>query len=482
MILAEPGWELVGIYADKGLSGTQTKHRTEFNRLIRHCKSGKIDMVITKSISRLARNNLDMLTYTRKLREIGVDIYFEEQNIHSIDPTADFMISIHGSIAQSESENISQNVRWGKIQSAKEGKVPFTYKNFLGYRKGADGNPEIDPEEAKIIHLIYSEFLAGKTYRDICKILEDRGVSTPTGKNKWGHATVESILKNEKYKGDYVTNKTFVADVLSKKVKKNDGVIPQYYISNNHPAIIDTVTFDKVQDEISRRENLKRRYDKRRKTSLAKYTGKYPFSDIVFCGECGSGYKRCTWTSHGKKRVVWRCIKRYEYGTRYCHHSPTIYEDDLKCVVLKFFSRLIDEHAIDVVKSHLNTQIKLNSSAERISELRKQIEDMQAQADRLLNMVTADGTYNIEEDESFGDLLKRKYEDEKELSELLEKIQNEEYAPRSDEAFDYLQLLQNQPIEFYDDLIRKNIKHIIIVDKSTVNIELKSGYSASEMM
>lgn len=151
-------------------------------------------------------------------------------------------------------------------------------------------------------------------------------------------------------------------------------------------------------------------------------------------------------------------------------------------MVLKFFSRLIDEHAIDVVKSHLNTQIKLNSSAERISELRKQIEDMQAQADRLLNMVTADGTYNIEEDESFGDLLKRKYEDEKELSELLEKNQNEEYAPRSDEAFDYLQLLQNQPIEFYDDLIRKNIKHIIIFDKSTVNIELKSGYSTSEMM
>ena len=221
MILAEPGWELVGIYADKGLSGTQTKHRTEFNRLIRHCKNGKIDMVITKSISRLARNNLDMLTYTRKLRDIGVDIYFEEQNIHSIDPASDFMISIHGSIAQSESENISQNVRWGKIQSAKEGKVPFTYKNFLGYRKGADGKPEIDPEEAKIIQLIYSEFLAGKTYRDICKFLEDKGIRTPTGKNKWGHATVESILKNEKYKGDYVTNKTFVADVLSKKVKKN---------------------------------------------------------------------------------------------------------------------------------------------------------------------------------------------------------------------------------------------------------------------
>ena len=182
-INSENGWTLEGIYADKGISGTSVKNRDEFNRMIRRCKQGKIDMIITKSIARFARNTVDCLKYVRLLNDLGVDVYFEEQGIHSNQPGAEFYITIYGSIAQSESENISANIKWGKAQSAKEGKVIFQYKNFLGYRKGEDGQPEIVPEEAETIRLIYDRFLAGDS---LCVFLclyliEDTEISLAAG-------------------------------------------------------------------------------------------------------------------------------------------------------------------------------------------------------------------------------------------------------------------------------------------------------------
>lgn len=207
-IQSEPKWMLVGIYADKGITGTSVKKRDEFNKMIRKCKQGKIDMIITKSIARFARNTVDCLTHTRMLKDLGVDVYFEEQGIHSTDPGAEFYITIYGSIAQSESENISANVIWGKEQSAREGKVSFHYKNFLGYRKGEDGQPEIDPEQAAIVRLIYEKFLAGDSYSTIAQYLMEDGIQTPAGKEKWSESTIRSILSNERYKGDAVINKT----------------------------------------------------------------------------------------------------------------------------------------------------------------------------------------------------------------------------------------------------------------------------------
>ena len=198
----EKGWQLAGIYADKGITGTSTRKRDEFNKMIKACRRHKVDMIITKSISRFARNTVDCLKYVRLLKELGVDVYFEEQGIHSTDPGAEFYITIYGSIAQSESENISHNVAWGKAQSAKEGNVFFAYKSFLGYRKGADGKPEIDPEQAAIVRSIYEQFLAGKSMQDIANELTGQGVPTPSGKSKWQATVIRSILSNEKYKGD----------------------------------------------------------------------------------------------------------------------------------------------------------------------------------------------------------------------------------------------------------------------------------------
>ena len=213
----EPGWKLVGIYADKGITGTNMKKRDEFNKLIRQCRRGKVDMIIVKSISRVSRNTLDCIKITRMLREIKVDVYFEEQNLHSIDPVSEFYISIHGSIAQSESENISHNVAWGKARSAKEENVSFSYKSFLGYRKGADGKPEIVPEQAVTVRQIYERFLSGRSLQQIADELTGSGIPTPMGKTVWQPGVIQSILSNEKYKGDALLGKTYTEDCISKK-------------------------------------------------------------------------------------------------------------------------------------------------------------------------------------------------------------------------------------------------------------------------
>ena len=314
-ILSEPGWKMVGIYADRGITGTSISNREEFKRMIRHCKQGKIDLILTKSVSRFARNTLDVLTYTRKLRELGIDVYFEEQNIHSIDPASDFMISLYGSLAQSESESISENVKWGKRQSIKEGKVTFPCSKFLGYTKDADGNILIVPEEAEIIRMIFKMYLDGKTTGDISKKKNKNKVPLKGGGKQWHTYSVQRILENVKYKGDVLTNKTYRTSVTSKKIRKNNGEVEQFYISNHHPAIIDDTTFRMVQQEIERRAALEKTYERNRKTEKGKYSSKFAFNDLLVCGECGMPYRRCIWTSNGKRRTVWRCIKRLEYGT-----------------------------------------------------------------------------------------------------------------------------------------------------------------------
>lgn len=238
-INSENGWTLEGIYADKGISGTSVKNRDEFNRMIRRCKQGKIDMIITKSIARFARNTVDCLKYVRLLNELGVDVYFEEQGIHSNQPGAEFYITIYGSIAQSESENISANIKWGKAQAAREGKVVFRYKNFLGYRKGEDGQPKIVPEEAETIRFIYDRFLAGDSLKGIAKLLEEKGIKSPTGKAEWQFSTIHSILSNERYKGDAIINKTYITDCISKKVRVNNGERPKY--CHNPPSVEESI-------------------------------------------------------------------------------------------------------------------------------------------------------------------------------------------------------------------------------------------------
>ncbi len=251
-------WTLAGIFADEGISGTQTKKRTEFNRMIRMCKNKKIDLVITKSISRFARNTVDCLEYVRQLKNLGISVIFEKENLNTLTMTSEFMIALYGSFAQAESESISKNVSWGK--------VTFQYKYLLGYRKGADGKPEIVPDEEETVRLIFKMYLDGYTLLNIAQTLTEQQRLTATGKKIWSKGEVQRILKNEKYVGDAFLQKTFTVDCITHKVVKNNGERPMYLVTDHHAPIVDRDTFNQVQQELARRSS-KRKISDKTKTS-----------------------------------------------------------------------------------------------------------------------------------------------------------------------------------------------------------------------
>lgn len=328
-IQSNPEWEFAGLYADEGISGTNTKKRDEFNRMVADALDGKIDLILTKSISRFARNTVDTLTTVRKLKERGVEVYFEKENIYTLDSKGELFITIMSSLAQEESRSISENVTWGKRKSMADGKFSLAYKRFLGYEKGENGLPQIVEAEAAVIRRIYALFLEGQTYRNIAQYLTERDILTPSGKKEWSVSTVMSILRNEKYKGDALLQKTYTADFLSKTVKKNTGELPQYYIENSHPAIIPPETFDLVQSEIKRR-----RPDRRQLNNSS------PFVAKIVCGACGGYYGAKVWHSNSKYRsTVWRCNRKYA-NDRLCI-TPHIREEDVKEAFVEAFNKVL---------------------------------------------------------------------------------------------------------------------------------------------
>ena len=330
-----PDWVLAGIFADKGLSGTSLKKRDEFKRMIAACKRGRIDTILTKSLSRFARNTVDCLDTIRMLRARGIGVIFEKENINTLTESSEFLITLFSGFAQAESESLSGNIVRGKLMSMQAGNVPFQYKKLLGYRKGADGKPEIDPEEAKTVRRIYRRYLDGCSLPQIQRELEADRIPTAEGIKRWSRQVLQNILTNERYIGDALLGKTYVLDCISKEVRKNNGERPQYYVENNHEAIVPREWFQRVQEEMTRRASKRKVMQRHGKTEQGKYSGKYALSELLVCGECGTPYKRCTWARNGKKRVVWRCVSRLEFGTKYCHHSPTLDEDRLHAAILE---------------------------------------------------------------------------------------------------------------------------------------------------
>lgn len=476
-IAAEPKWTMVDIFADKGLSGTGTKKRKDFNRLIRYCKQGKVDMIITKSVSRFARNTLDCLKYTRMLKELGVDVYFEEQGIHSTQPGAEFYITIYGSIAQSESENMSANIIWGKAQSAKEGNVVFHYKNFLGYRKGADGKPEIDPEQAAVVRRIYERFLAGDSLATIADDLTADGIPTPAGKGKWHRERISSILTNEKYKGDAIINKTYIVDCISKKVKVNNGERPKYYVENNHPAIIDAATFGRVQEEMARRNGKRKVKQVGTKTEQGKYSSKYALSERLVCGECGTPYRRCTWTSNGKKKIVWRCISRLDYGKKYCNKSPSVEESILQEAIMNAIMRTAKQN-VDVLKTlklHIGMGLAAADTEDNSLDIRVRIAEIDAE---FKAMIQAVGTDTVEAfDESKAErLMSEKAGLQKQLDNISDVKQRQENAKsRLEEISAILEGLSNHPMMYDDKIVRQLIDCVVVESKEQIKVVFVGG-------
>ena len=322
------GWEFAGVFTDEGITGTSTKHRDGFNAMVRAALAGDIDLIITKSVSRFARNTVDTLTTVRKLKEHGVEVYFEKENIFTLDSKGELLITIMSSLAQEESRSISENVTWGMRKRFADGKVTMSYKHFLGYRKGANGLPEIVPEEAETVRFIYRRYLEGCAPSHIASDLTAQGIPTPAGKPTWYVGTIISILTNVKYKGDAILQKTFCTDFLTKRFKINEGEVPQYYVHHSHPAIIDPKIFAAVQDEIQRRAASGRR----------KFTS-HCFSGKVFCGECGGLYG----SDSCRREITWRCNARHRLRTQ-CTTS-TLRDQTLRDAFVLAFNRVIDNKA-----------------------------------------------------------------------------------------------------------------------------------------
>ena len=350
-ICSRPDWQFVDVYTDEGISATNTKRREGFNRMVADALDGKIDLIVTKSVSRFARNTVDSLTTVRKLKDAGVEVYFEKENIWTLDSKGELLITIMSSLAQEESRSISENVTWGQRKRFADGKVSIPYGHFLGYRKGADGLPEIVPAEAEIVRSIYQIFMEGVSTNAIAKRLTDRGIPTPARKQTWQRATVESILRNEKYKGAALLQKSFTVDFLQKKMKVNEGEVPQYYVEHSHKAIIDPEEWERVQLELDRRKNSPRRTH-----------CNSPFAGKLICGDCGEIFGSKVWHSNDKyRKTIWQCNAKYKHKSP-CS-TPHLAESDLQQHFITALSQLLKDRSALLDDGRLIQQDLLNCDA-----------------------------------------------------------------------------------------------------------------------
>jgi DNA invertase Pin-like site-specific DNA recombinase len=330
-IRSNPEWEFVDVYTDEAITATNTKNREGFNAMVADALAGKIDLILTKSVSRFARNTVDSLTTVRKLKEKGVEVYFEKENIYTLDSKGELLITIMSSLAQEESRSISENVTWGQRKRMADGKVNMPYKRFLGYERGADGTPMIAEAEAATVRQIYALFLGGESYRGIAEYLTKQGIPTPGGKTVWSVSTVRSILGNEKYAGNAILQKQFTVDFLTKKKKVNEGEVPQYYVENSHPAVVSPETFELAQDEIARRKAFGKRL-----------SGSGVFFAKIICGQCGGFYGSKIWHSADKyRRTVWQCNRKYREKTR-CT-TPHVTEEAVRNAFVRAFTLILND-------------------------------------------------------------------------------------------------------------------------------------------
>ena len=470
-------WTLAGIFADEGISGTQTKKRTEFNRMIRMCRNKKIDLVITKSISRFARNTVDCLEYVRQLKDLGIGVIFEKENINTLTMTSEFMIALYGSFAQAESESISKNVSWGKEKAYREGKVAFQYSKLLGYRKGEDGKPEIVPEEAETVKMIYGMFLDGYSMKSIKDILENRDLLTPTGKKTWSESLVRSILQNEKYVGNALLQKTYTVDCISHKVVKNHGERPMYLVSDHHAAIIDRDTYNRVQQELARRSS-KRKVSDKTISEQGKYSSKYALTELLICGHCGTPYRRTTWASRGKKQIVWRCISRLEHGKKYCPDSPTLKEEQLHKAIIRAINNYYScrDDIVRILKANIGTVFECQGQ-EEILAIEKRLKEIDQARNDLVGLIAAGGCDEDKLDSEFAKL----YAEEQSLSERLTvlKSKNKTSAETQGKLDKIMELIDNEKFEletFDNVLIRKLIECVKVLSKTGILVIFKGGY------
>ena len=453
-------WELAGIFADDGITGTNTKKREEFNRMIEECMSGKIDMIITKSISRFARNTLDCLKYIRQLKDKNIAVFFEKENINTMDSKGEIMLTIMASLAQQESQSLSQNVKLGIQYRYQQGEVQVNHKRFLGYTKDENKQLVIDPEGAEVVKRIYREYLEGASLLQISRGLEADGILTAAGKAKWRPETLKKILQNEKYIGDALLQKTYTVDFLSKKRVKNNGIVPQYYVENSHEPIIPRELFMQVQEEMVRRANLRGRKGGKKRV----YSSKYALSSIVYCGHCGDIYRRVHWNNRGYKSIVWRCVSRLEEKGSECT-APTINEETLQTAVVKAINELLanKEPFLSTLQKNIATVFN-EENDNATDDIDGKLEELQQQ---LLIQAKSKNDYEDVADEIYR--LR-----ELKQNALAENAEREGKRQRIAEMTDFLNEQSCELEEYDEQLVRRLIEKVTVFDDK-LTVEFKSG-------
>ena len=464
-IQKNPEWELAGIYADDGITGTNTKKREEFNRMIQDCMDGNIDMIITKSISRFARNTLDCLKYIRELKEKNIPVFFEKENINTMDSKGEVLLTIMASLAQQESQSLSQNIKLGLQYRFQNGEVRVNHSRFLGYTKDEEGNLIIEPAEAEVVKRIYREYLEGASLLQIGRGLEADGILTGAGKTKWRPETLKKILQNEKYIGDALLQKTYTIDFLSKKRVKNNGIVPQYYVENSHEPIIPRELFMQVQEEMVRRANIRGGKGGKKRV----YSSKYALSSIVYCGQCGDIYRRVHWNNRGYKSIVWRCVSRLEEKGSECT-APTINEETLQAAVVKAINELLTNKEPFLSTLQKNIATVLNEENDNTTDdIDRRLEELQQQ---LLIQAKSKNDYEDVADEIYR--LR-----ELKQNALVENADREGKRQRIAEMTDFLNK-QSRELEEYDEqLVRRLIEKVTIYE-AKLTVEFKSGIEIDE--
>lgn len=487
-INSNPNWKCAGIFADDGKSATQTKKRDDFNAMIDACMAGKVDLVLTKSVSRFARNTVDALQCIRKLKEKNVPVIFEKEGVNTMESGGELLITILSSQAQEESRNISENTRWGLTRRFENGIISVNHKKFLGYTKDADGNLIIVPDEAVIVKRIFREYLEGKSIIQIAKGLQEDGIKTVTGLENWHPGTIDKMLSNEKFCGDACMQKTYTIDFLTKKKVKNQGYAPQYYIEDNHEAIIPKELFHQVQVEKARRASLNKaavtRKANKAKKEKSKYSSKYVLTELLTCGECGHSYRRQTWSKYGQKSAVWRCEDRLKQGTSSkCHHSPTLKEEQLHDAIMKAINKVVENNG-DFIGTFRENVIRVigNYSTKGVTtEYDDQIDALQKQMLTLIEENARQGAVSEEFDEAYRQLSEQINELKQAKIQLVRaQKQAENYAERVDELDKAIKAVNPEVREFDQELVKRLIYSIKVNKGMKITIQFHSGIVMTE--
>ena len=476
-IMSNKEWTMAGIFADEGISGTSTKKRTEFLRMIRQCKQKKIDLILTKSIQRFARNTLDCINYTRILRNLGIGVLFEKENINSLPPDSEFMITMYGAMAQSESESISGNIRRGRQMHAKVGTLKVPCHRIYGYKKDADGKFRVIPEQAEIVREIYKRYESGASLRNLQDWLEGNHIKTVLGTEEWSVSVIKGILTNEKYCGDVLLQKTFCTDVISKKIVKNVGQMAQYYMPDHHEGIVSREQYNAVKAEMARRSAL-RSPSKTALTGRSCYTSKYALSDRLVCGECGTLYRRCTWTSLGRKYPVWRCTSRLNYRTKYCHDSPTIKEEPLQNAILSAINSAMSNKPalLNLIKNAVSVELlPVQGQTMSLADIERRL----AQLDEQFQQLLAEAIDAEDKDAcnaQFAEILAEQTSLKKQKETILQSsMDTDRVCNRIKQAEEAIENTASTITEWSENAIRQIVERVTVLSTDEILVQIKGG-------